>query len=287
VMTMFYTGLPQKPIVNLTPAGIQIAYLTEYFMYDVVRCTMVCLLILSPSIVIFKVRGKVDVRSKVAFVVLFMAFILPIISTKAPVDQPRWFFMLLTILTPYIIVGLYDLDRKAALVFTMAIIVSGVAYTFTDAGYTLFRIWPSGYAGGYPWRMGPTTTNLADIESISRIINERRDVVLTSLPLYPQIHLYVRNPENIIIYGRMDLPHLIYFLNATKLKKVLVVTEMNLTSQFIEFREKPEDYNMIMEFLMRYSGKESWIKIDDVICREIYVGSKVNLYELQILVRDM
>jgi hypothetical protein len=45
--------------------------------------------------------------------------------------------------------------------------------------------------------MEPMITNITDIKNAAEIIN--KDVALVGLYLYPQLHLYIRNPVNITI----------------------------------------------------------------------------------------
>jgi len=54
--------------------------------------------------------------SKVAFTTLFIASIFPAISTIIPIDQHMLFLIILTILTPYMILGLMNLSRRVVAV---------------------------------------------------------------------------------------------------------------------------------------------------------------------------
>jgi hypothetical protein len=282
VMLLFYIGFPQNVIVATTPVGIQVVGGERYPASVTIQYIIVCLLMMTPSIAMLRVWKAINVRAKITFITLFIASILPAISTIAPVCQYRWFLMLLTILTPYTVAGLMNLSRRIVALSMIIIMLAGVAYVFTEGGCSHFRIWPVGSRlhGMYPWRLAPMTTNLMDVENIARIISARDGVVLMSSYLYPQIHLYVRLPSNIIASStEPDLLMAIYILNTTRMGGVLVATENNLTKQLIELQEDPYTYNTTMS--IRY-GKGNWIDIHDIICREVYRGSAVSLYEVTI-----
>jgi|YelNatPaOPRAMG01_1025707.scaffolds.fasta_scaffold32129_2 hypothetical protein len=283
VMLLFYVGFPQNVMVATTPIGIQIVGGLKYSASATIQYTIVCLLMMSPSLAMLRIWKAINVKAKIAFITLFIASMLPAVSTIAPVDQHRWFLMLLTILTPYTVAGLINLSKKIVALSMIVIMLAGVAYVFTEEGCLHFRIWPSvstPYASGYPWKLAPATTNLMDVENIAGIISVRSGVVLTSLYLYPQIHLYVRLPSNIIVSStEPDILMAIYILNKTKMDGVLVATGNNLTKQFIEYQEDPYTYYAFMS--VRY-GKGNWIDIHDIICREVYRGSAVSLYEITI-----
>jgi len=283
VMLLFYIGFPQNVMVATTPVGIQVVGGERYPASVTIQYTIVCLLMMTPSIAMLRVWRAINVRAKITFITLFIASILPAISTIAPVCQYRWFLMLLTILTPYTVAGLINLSKKVVVLSIIVIILAGVAYVFTEGGYSHFRVWPAGsrlHDAGYPWKLAPATTNLMDVENIAGIIGARSGVLLMSFYLYPQIHLYVRFPSNIIISStEPDILMAIYILNTTRVGEVLVATENNLTKQLIELQEDPYTYNTTMS--IRY-GKGNWINIHDIVCREVYRGSAVSLYEITI-----
>jgi hypothetical protein len=82
--------------------------------------------------------------------------------------------------------------------------------------------------------MEPMITNITDIKNAAEIIN--KDVVLVGLYLYPQLHLYIRNPVNITIVDQNPtLITAVSYAISKNLSRVLVVTTMNLSEQLEEF----------------------------------------------------
>jgi hypothetical protein len=233
---LWYVGFPHMPVMAVTQSGIYVAGTVEYHPESTLRYTITCVLLLSPALAVIPIWKCMDWRPKLSIAVLLTAFLLPALSVIAPVEQHRWFTMLLTLITPYTVVGLARLSGRFLALAILVVVVLGSAYPFTEYGFSHFE-WPAASiapAEGYPWKMEPMITNITDIKNAAEIIN--KDVVLVGLYLYPQLHLYIRNPVNITVVDQN--PTLITAVNyaiSKNLSRVLVVTTMNLSEQLEEF----------------------------------------------------
>jgi hypothetical protein len=99
VALLWYTGFPQRPIMALTSSGVYAAGNMEYRLESALSYTITCILLLTPSLAIIRIWRHIDWRARLSIIILLTAFLLPILSIIAPVDQHRWFTMLLTIIT--------------------------------------------------------------------------------------------------------------------------------------------------------------------------------------------
>jgi len=271
-----------KPIMALTSTEVYVAGGTEYDPGSTLKYTIICTLLLTPSLTIIPIWRRIDWRAKLSIVMLFIAFVLPVLSVIAPVMQYRWFMMLLTLVTPYTVAGLARLSRRFLALVMLSIVVLGSAYPFTEYGFVHFRIWPSASivtAKYYPWKMEPAVTNITDVENAVKIIRTyNKDEVLVELRFYPQFHLYIRNPMNITI-ADPTLPIAISYAVSKNLTRVLVITDMNMSRQLEEFKAEPDLYNTTMLLQL---GKEKIVSIDRIKCEVLYRGSAFNIYVVEI-----
>jgi len=281
---LWYIGFPKRSLVAMTSTGISIAGGVEYYPGSALKYTITCILLLTPSLAVIPVWRRIDWRARFSIIVLFTAFILPVLSIIAPVDQHRWFTVLLTLLTPYTIIGLAELNKKLLVLVALITVILGSAYPFTEQGHTHFIIWPTvstPHARGYPWKMEPSLKNITDIEKAVELIKLSRDIALVGLHFYPQLHLYIRNPVNIVIAGdNPTLPIAIRHIVTKNLSRILVVTTVNITNQLEVYKEKPELYNATIAL---YLGKEEYVSIDNVKCQTLYTGSTLNIYVVEIV----
>jgi len=191
--------------------------------------------------------------------------------------------MLLTILTPYTVVGLAGLDKRLAALVAVITVILGSAYPFTESGYVHFAIFPvvsTPHAGGYPWKMEPSLRNVTDLENAVRIIRAVDGVVLVSLHLYPQLHLYIRNPQNIIVASREPtLPIVVAYSVDKNLSRILVITAVNMSRQLEEYKANPDLYNATIAL---YLSREKRISVDRIWCQPLYHGSTLNAYLVEI-----
>jgi hypothetical protein len=283
VALLWYTGFPQRPIMALTSSGVYVAGNIEYRPESALSYTITCMLLLTPSLAIIPIWRHIDWRARLSIIMLLTAFLLPILSIIAPVDQHRWFTMLLTIITPYMAVGLATLNKRILTLIVICVLILGSAYPFTEQGFTHFRIWPKASiapAEGYPWKMEPAIANITDIENAAEIIRTSGDVALVGLRLYPQLHLYIRNPVNIIALNQdPTLPTTIRYMNSKNLTRVLAITTINMSKQLEEFKENPDIYNAT---IFPQLGKEKIVSIDRIRCETIYGGDTLNIYLIEI-----
>jgi hypothetical protein len=286
IALLWYVGFPQKPIASLTPSGVYIAGNIEYSPATALSYTITCLLLLSPSIVIAYIWRSIDTRTKIAMALLFTAFIMPILCVVAPVDQHRWFLALLTIVTPYTIAGLAKINRNILALATTLVILLGSAYSFTENGFTHFRIWAKtsiAPASGYPWKLEPAIKNLSDVMSIAGVVAMRKEVTLVSLGMYPQLHLFIRNPTNIIPLGTEPaLITAIAYIATINISKIVVVTSINMSKELEIFREKPELYNATLALQLGKGYKQMYIDIENVKIELLYRGTTSNIYIVEI-----
>lgn len=280
---LWYVGFPQRPVVALTSGGVYVAGSTEYSPGAVLRYTITCSLLLAPSLAVATIWERIDWRARLAVVLLLATFIAPALSVVAPVDQHRWFTMLLTALTPYTAAGLARLGRRLLIAVALVVVILGSAYPFTDLGHEHFAIWstvPIQSARGYPWRMGPAVSNLTDVESAARVVMESGEPALVGLGLYPHLHLYIRNPENLVNAGQDPiLPTVIAYAVSKNVSRLLVVTKVDLLKQLEEFRIKPDLYNVTMSY---YLSRERFLSIDSVKCETLYRGSTLAVYVVEV-----
>ena len=281
---LWYVDFPQRPMAALTPSGVYIAGNIEYLPELALSYTIICALLLTPSLTIIPIWRKIDWRVKLSIIILLTAFLLPMLSVIAPVDQHRWFTMLLTIITPYTAMGLATLNRRFLTFIVICAVILGSAYPFTEQGFTHFRVWPRtsiAPAEGYPWKMTPAIANITDIENSARIIEgSSKNLALVGLHFYPQLHLFIRNPMNIIVLGQdPTLSITITYMASKNLTRVLVVTTINISKQLEEFRAKPDIYNATM---LPQLGEEKIVNIDRIKCETLYRGGPLNIYIIEI-----
>jgi len=258
---LWYIGAPQKPIAAITPSGVYIAGMT--YPEPALMYTITATLLLTPSLTIASIWGCISWRARLTILVTLTAFILPAVSIIAPLFQERWFSMLLTLLTPYTIVGLARLSRKLLVIATIIVVVLGSAYPFTDGGYMYFTILPR----ANPYKMAPAVENITDVERAVKVIMKFNEPVLTNLYFYPLLHLYIRNPVNITIISLQDptLPIVVSYMTSNKIQRALVVTTGDMVSQLEEFKAKHSTY------------------AERIRCSVAYKGSTLNTYIIEIL----
>lgn len=289
LLLLWYIDFPQRPVASLTPSGgVSIAGNIEYTPASTLKYTIVCILLLAPSLAIATIWRNIDARVKTLLLLLFTIFILPTLSITAPVEQHRWFFILLALLAPLTTAGLAKLSKELLALLTAVVVIVGSAYPFTENGYTHFVIWPTTstpYAGGYPWKLEPALKNVTDAENAAKIISSVNETVLTGLHYYPQLHLYIRNPVKIRVVGGLGgnpgLITAISFIVKTNTSKLLVVTPFNLTRELEEYRSRPELFNATLKL---YIGGNIYIDIDlnRVKCYALYKGATLNVYMVEI-----
>jgi hypothetical protein len=103
---------------------------------------------------------------------------------------------------------------------------------------------------------------------------------LVGLRLYPQLHLYIRNPTNIIALDKdPTLPTTIGYMISENLKRMLAITTINMSKQLEEFKENPDIYNATISPQL---GKEKIVSIDRIRCETIYRGDTLNIYLIEI-----
>jgi len=280
---LWYVCFPQTPITALTSTGVYVAGGMEYYPGSAFGYTITCTLLLTPSLAMILIWKRMDWRARLSIVILSTAFMLPILSVVAPVDQHRWFTILLTLVTPYTVAGLAKLSRSFLVLATLIIVVLGSAYPFTESGFTHFEIWSrvsTVFAKGYPWKMAPALTNITDVENAAKIIEANGDIVLIRLSLYPQFHLYIRNPVNIVVVNQdPKLPTAIRYAVSEGSSRVLVVTAINMSKQLEEFKARPDFYNATMLLQL---GEERIVSIDRIKCEVLYRGNEFSIYVVEI-----
>jgi len=283
---LWYVGFPQKPVTSLAPSGVYVAGSIEYNPATALNYTVTCLLLLSPSITIATIYRSIDMRTKLTTVVLFLAFIAPVLCVIAPVDQHRWFLALLTIVTPYTVAGLAKMNRNILALVTSVVVLLGSAYPFTENGFTHFQIWAKtsiAPASGYPWKLGPAIKNLSDVMSVAEVVAMRREVTLVSLVMYPQLHLFIRNPTNIVPLSREPtLITAIVYIATNNLSKIITVTSINMSKELEIFREKPDLYNATLALQLGEEYKQLYIGIESVRVELLYRGTSSNIYVVEI-----
>jgi len=283
---LWYVGFPQKPVASLTPGGVYVAGNIEYSPSTALSYTITCLLLLAPSIVIASIWRSIDTRTKIAIALLFTAFITPVLCVVAPVDQHRWFLALLTIATPYTVAGLAKINRGILALATALVILLGSAYPFTDNGYTHFRIWTEtsiAPASGYPWKLEPAIKNLSDVMRIAEIVAMQKEATLVSLVMYPQLHLFIRNPTNITpLDGEPTLVTAIAYIASKNLSKIVAVTSINMSKELETFREKPDLYNATLALQLGEKYKQMYISVENVRIELLYRGATSNIYIVEV-----
>lgn len=278
---LWYVEFPQRPLVTASPSGVSVAGGAEYELETALNYTIVCVLLLAPSLSVVPLWRSVDWRFRLVLGSLFLAFVLPAVSVVAPRSQYRWFMMLLTLVTPYTVAGLSRLSRKVLGFAALGLVVLGSAYPFTEYGYTHFAVWPKAiaYARGYPWKLAPAIANATDVKNAAEAIESFGGVTLVNLGFYPQLHLYIRNPANVVIVERTALPWAVSYAVARNLSRVLVATPANLTAQLEKFRANPSLYNATMSALL---GEGRYVSVDEVECRALYSGSTLSVYVVEV-----
>ena len=173
--------------------------------------------------------------TKASIVILLTIFLTPVISTIGVTDQHRWYLMLLTLLTPYTTVALTNINKKLAVASTLLLTLIGSAYPFTPLGYHHFTIWASASissAAGYPWSLTPAIENISEIELVTKLVEANESIpTLVSFDLYPALHIFTRNPTNIIILQQVSLFSVVNSMKNLKLQKTLAVTSTNMTRE--------------------------------------------------------
>jgi len=211
---------------------------------------------------------------------------MPVLCVVAPVDQHRWFLALLTIVTPYTVAGLAKMNRNILALVTALVVLLGSAYPFTENGFTHFRIWAKTSippASGYPWKLEPAIKNLSDVMSIAGVVAMRKEVTLVSLGMYPQLHLFIRNPTNIVpLGGEPALITAISYIALNNLVKVITVTSVNMSKEFEIYKEKPDLYNSSLALQLGEKYKEVYIGIEMVKIDTLYRGAISNVYIVEI-----
>ena len=279
-MLLWYVGFPQRLVVALTPRGIYVAGNIEYSPATALSYTITCLLLLSPSIAMVCIWRSIDVRARLAMVILFTAFLAPILCVIAPVDQHRWFFMLLTIAMPYTMASIAKLSKRVLALATLSIVLIGSAYPFTETGFTYFRIWPG---NSYPWKLEPVIRDVDEEKKIANIIAMRKELSLVSLDLYPQLHLFIRNPINITIISRdPSLITVVSFLVARGISKIVVVTPANISRELERYIRDPHLYNTSLALQLGEKYKQIYIDIKNVEVEVLYRGEKLYIYRVEV-----
>jgi hypothetical protein len=121
---------------------------------------------------------------------------------------------------------------------------------------------------------------LTDIENAAEIIRTSGDVALVGLRLYPQLHLYIRNPVNIIALDKdPTLPTTIRYMISKNLTRTLAITTINMSKQLEEFKENPDIYNATISPQL---GKEKIVSIDRIRCETIYRGNTLSIYIIEV-----
>jgi hypothetical protein len=283
---LWYIGYPKTPVATLTPTGVYVAGNIEYHPINTIIYTLVSLLLLSPSIMILLIWRSIDVRARIIIVTLFIIFIMPILSVIAPTDQHRWYMMLMTILTPYTIAVFSKIDRKILSLITIMIMLLGTAYIFTENGCIYLRIWPAtsiSPAAGYPWKMTPSISNVSEFRKISDILINRSGTTLVPLSLYPQLHLFIRDPKNLIaIQEDPSLITAISFMLLRNISKTILLTPVNITKQYVDFIEKPDLYNASLALQLGEEYKEIYIDIKMIKIETIYTEKTLSIYHIEI-----
>ena len=283
---LWYVGFPQKPVASLTPSGVYVAGGIEYSSSTALSYTITCLLLLAPSAAIAHIWRSIDTRTKIAIALLFTAFIMPVLCVVAPVDQHRWFLALLTIATPYTVAGLAKINRGILALATALIILLGSAYPFTENGCTHFRIWAktsTPYASGYPWKLEPAIKNVSDVMRIAEIVAMQKEATLVSSGMYPQLHLFIRNPTNIVPLDREPtLVTVIAYIAANNVSKIVAVSSINMSKELETFREKPDLYNATLALQLGEKYKQMYIGIENVRIELLYRGVTSNIYIVEV-----
>lgn len=238
IMLLYYIRFPINPPVSITPTGISVAGGVSYPMWDALRYTITCFLLLSPSIVIYRIWEEIGRAVKATIVILLIVFLTPVVSTISVVDQHRWYLMLLSILTPYTILALTKISKRFAAVIILLLALIGSAYPLTPQGHYYFNIWASvstPYAYGYPWSLTPAIGNISEIELAAEIVEPYRlTTTLVPFDLYPALHIFIRNPSNIIILQQVSIFPVVDIMKKLGIQKAIAVTYTNMTKELEE-----------------------------------------------------
>ena len=235
VMLLYYIGFPTKPLATVTSTGVYVAGGLRYGMWGTLRYTITCLLLLSPSIVIYRIWRGMERGVKASIVILLTIFLLPVISTIGVVDQHRWYLMLLTLLTPYTIAALTEINKKLTAVAVLLLTLVGSAYPFTPYGHHHFNIWTSTstpYASGYPWSLTPAIENISEIKLVAKLVETNKSMpALVQLSLYPALHIFIRNPTNVIVLQQVSFFPVVNTMKNLKIQKAIIITPTNMTKE--------------------------------------------------------
>jgi len=283
---LWYVGFPQKPVASFTPSGVYVAGNIEYSPSTALSYTITCLLLLAPSVAIASIWRSIDTRTKIAIALLFTAFIMPVLCVIAPVDQHRWFLALLTIVTPYTVAGLAKMNRNILALVILVVVLLGSAYPFTENGFTHFQIWAKtsiAPASGYPWKLEPAIKNVSDVMRIAEIVAMQKEATLVSLGMYPQLHLFIRNPTNITpLVGEPTLVTAIAYTAANNVSKIVAVSSINMSKELETFRAKPDLYNATLALQLGGKYKQMYIGIENVRIELLYRGATSNIYIVEV-----
>ncbi|MEM0027845.1 MAG: hypothetical protein QXT53_08065 [Ignisphaera sp.] len=234
-MLLYYIGFPARPPASITPTGIYVAGSVRYWMWDILRYTITCLLLLAPYIVIYKIWRGIGKAAKASIAILLAIFLTPVILTIGVTDQHRWYLMLLTILTPYAVAAFTKISKRVAAIATLLLVLIGAAYPFTSQGYYFFRIWASASippAAGYPWSLTPAIENISEVKLVAKFVEANRSMpALAPSNLYPALHIFVRNPTNIIVLQRVSLFPAVNTMKNLGIKKAIAITSTNMSKE--------------------------------------------------------
>ena len=286
LLVLLWYVAPTGPLIALTPSGVYVAGNIEYSPATVLNYTITCLLLLSPSIAVATIWRSADVRARLTIATLFLAFIAPTLCVIAPPDQHRWFTMLLTIITPYTVAGLTRINKRVVVIATILIVLIGSAYPFTENGYTHFQIWSKTslpFASGYPWRLDPAIKSLSDVKKIAEVVAMHKEVTLVGLGMYPQLHLYIRNPTNIVPLG--SEPTLMTSINCiavNNLARLIAVTPGNMSKELEVLKSRPDLYNATLALQLGEKYKQMYISVELVRVKTLYTGATSNVYVVEV-----
>lgn len=281
---IFYAKIPQETsLLKLTPSGVSIVGGSRYTMDITLTYTITCLLLLLPSLIVIKlVSRSICSSAKVAIIFSFIAFLFPILTTIAIVEQPRWFGLLLILLTPYLVCGLRKVGKWILVLLTIALLLAGVAYTFTDSGYRHFDIWRVGGAG-FPWKLQPCIVDFAETKDIAEIISKAPKPTIVNFWFYPELHIFLRNPSYVTTYwDEPTILHALCIMTHHNLTTLYVVSRNNLTKEHAAIINDPNKFH---DILVKQYNLNLQFNISEMQCFTLYSGKHVSLYEVRL--RDL
>uniref|UniRef100_A0A7J2T9S6 Glycosyltransferase RgtA/B/C/D-like domain-containing protein n=1 Tax=Ignisphaera aggregans TaxID=334771 RepID=A0A7J2T9S6_9CREN len=283
VMLLWYIRFPQRPVAAITPGGVYVAGNVEYDPATALNHTITCLLLLSPSIAIAWIWRSIDIRTRLTMTILFIAFLAPILCVIAPVDQPRWFLLLLTIAMPYTVASIAKLNKRVLALATLLVILLGSAYPFTETGFTHFKIFRTGPLIEYPEELAPVIKDIDKVREVANIVAKQKDLTLIGLGLYPQLHLFIRNPVNItVVYREPSLITAVGFLTTKNISRVVLITKVNIFKEVEEFSKNSDLYNVLLKIELGEKYKQVYIDIEKVSVEELYRGGGYHVYIVEV-----